>query len=256
MYVMLYHKYSAGGRNVARMLGFKHLTRDAAPAILSKNPGKIINWGCPTWPKNAPGQIINLPTSVKLCTNKLKFFQAVQDKVRIPEFTADLETALDWVQDGETVLGRRISGHSGKDIAFFNEDPVKFNESQLWTKYKKKKMEFRVHVMNGKVLFIQKKVLRTEDENGEPIDKTLVDFRIRNHANGFIFQKQNVNPPKDVLDQAIAAVSAVTLDFGAVDVIWNEFEQKAYVLEVNTAPGLDGTSPETYAAGFKELLSA
>jgi D-alanine-D-alanine ligase-like ATP-grasp enzyme len=42
------------------------------------------------------------------------------------------------------------------------------------------------------------------------------------------------------------------LDFGAVDVIWNEKQQRAYVLEVNTAPGLEGQTVDDYARGIKE----
>ena len=40
---------------------------------------------------------------------------------------------------------------------------------------------------------------------------------------------------------------AVGLKFGAVDLIWNELENKSYVLEINTAPGLTGATLEKYA---------
>jgi len=45
---------------------------------------------------------------------------------------------------------------------------------------------------------------------------------------------------------SIAAVDALCLDFGAVDIIYNEHEDKYYVLEVNSAPGLEGTTLEKY----------
>jgi len=54
---------------------------------------------------------------------------------------------------------------------------------------------------------------------------------------------------------ALAAVSALGLDFGAVDIIYNEHENQYYVLEVNTAPGLEGTTVEKYAEAFAKEFS-
>ena len=45
------------------------------------------------------------------------------------------------------------------------------------------------------------------------------------------------------------------LDFGAVDVIWNEHESKAYVLEINTAPGLEGSTVEDYKEFFNRAVT-
>jgi D-alanine-D-alanine ligase-like ATP-grasp enzyme len=53
-----------------------------------------------------------------------------------------------------------------------------------------------------------------------------------------------------VTSEAIKAVNCLGLYFGAADVIWNDKEQRAYVLEVNTAPGLEGTTLENYANAF------
>ena len=47
---------------------------------------------------------------------------------------------------------------------------------------------------------------------------------------------------------------AVGLKIGAVDIIWNELENKCYVLEINTAPGLEGTTLVKYTeAILKEI---
>src|SRR5690606_32924060 len=81
--------------------------------------------------------------------------------------------------------------------------------------------------------------------------KTKVNFMIRNHRNGFIFQRNEITIPADVEVQATKAFEASGLDFGAVDVIWNEHEGRAYVLEINSAPGLEGTTLDNYVAAFK-----
>jgi D-alanine-D-alanine ligase-like ATP-grasp enzyme len=44
------------------------------------------------------------------------------------------------------------------------------------------------------------------------------------------------------------------LDFGAVDIIYNAKRNECYVLEVNTAPGLEGTTVEKYATKFASEL--
>ena len=59
------------------------------------------------------------------------------------------------------------------------------------------------------------------------------------------------DPVRDTI--AVNAVKALGLDFGAVDIIYNEKENQYYVLEVNTAPGLEGTTLIKYAERFSKL---
>ena len=112
-------------------------------------------------------------------------------------------------------------------------------QAPLYTKYVKKKSEFRVHVFDNEVIHVQEKRRRAGVED--------VDNQIRNHDNGWVFCVQNVEAPADVTDQALRAVRAAGVDFGAVDVIYNQKKNEAYVLEINTAPGLEGTTLEKYA---------
>ena len=67
---------------------------------------------------------------------------------------------------------------------------------------------------------------------------------IKNLDNGWVFCRTGISLPDDARNQAIAAVRSLGLDFGAVDVLYREREDKAFVLEVNTAPGLEGTTLE------------
>ena len=59
------------------------------------------------------------------------------------------------------------------------------------------------------------------------------------------------NSIRDTL--AINAIRALHLDFGAVDIIYNERENQFYVLEVNTAPGLEGTTLQKYTESINAL---
>jgi glutathione synthase/RimK-type ligase-like ATP-grasp enzyme len=58
---------------------------------------------------------------------------------------------------------------------------------------------------------------------------------------------------RQLQEAAIRTVEILGLDFGAVDIIWNKKQDRYYVLEVNTAPGLEGETVVRYANAFKEL---
>lgn len=90
-----------------------------------------------------------------------------------------------------------------------------------------KDKEYRVHVFLNKVLIVQEKV-------GE--NKTVKNW---NHSSGFVFE---VIPwskiPKGLCEIAVKAIGVIGLHFGAVDII--QKDNDFYVLEINTAPGIDG----------------
>lgn len=218
----------------------------------------VINWGCSSIPSQAKSsRILNLTAAVKNCIDKKKFFDTMSKSVnppRIPDYTDKPSVALDWVKEEELVVARTLlKAKAGAGIVFF-DDPREFVEAKLYTKYKKKTGEFRLHFMRGEIIDAQKKVLRKEWPDGTKVDSKTVDFRIRNHRAGFIFQRNDISVPSDVRLQAEKAIAASKLDFGAVDLIYNEKEDKAYALEINTAPGLEGQTIDTYALGFKKLI--
>jgi D-alanine-D-alanine ligase-like ATP-grasp enzyme len=101
-----------------------------------------------------------------------------------------------------------------------------------------------VHVFKGKMIHKQRKARRLDVPDEE------VNWKVRNHDNGFIFQIEDFDMPEDCAVQSIAAVEALGLHFGAVDVVYNAKEQRAYVLEVNSAPGLSGTTLDKYVEAF------
>lgn len=184
-------------------------------------------------------------------TNKLNAFQVMKNAdVSIPDFTSDSSVAASWVDGGELVVGRTVlTGHSGAGIVLLGgEFSHVVTHAPLYVKYKKKKAEYRVHVFNGTVIDVQQKRRKAGVEN--------VSSYIRNIDQGWVFCRENVSPAAMVLEESKKAVGALGLMFGAVDVIWNEHEQRAYVLEVNTAPGLEGTTVEKYADAIKEYVNA
>lgn len=203
----------------------------------------IVNYGSatrPLWPNR--GNWLNDPAAASRAGNKLSAFQAFRAAgLSIPEFTQDRVQAERWIEDGSTVVCRTIlNGHSGRGIVLSDEEhPLVY--APLYVRYKKKRKEFRVHVFQNQVIDVAEKRKRRRENRPDTFDGF-----IRNLHNGWVFCRDNVLRPADLDSLACAACRATGLDFGAVDIVWNEKENKCYLLEVNTAPGLEGTTLVNY----------
>lgn len=238
VYIWSYSNASRSSRALADALGIRRLRHTGSIA----RPQVVINWGRGIEHE----RMVNRPQAVGNAIRKDIAFAIMRGSgISIPEFTSQKAVAETWIHAGIKVVCRAtVTGHEGQGITIHETLPLP--DVPLYVKYIPKKKEFRVHVCNNKVFDIQQKVLRRGTSNPS--------FEIRNTANGFIFQRQGIVVPSSVEREALAAVRALGLDFGAVDVIWNETQDKSYVLEVNTAPGLEGTSVVNYARVIKELV--
>lgn len=196
-----------------------------------------------------PNNILNPANAVSVCANKLTFFNHISGRCSHPEFTTSRRVAEEWLAEGSEVLARTtLSGHSGDGIHFMSEGSI---AAKLYVKYIKKLEEFRVHVFKGQVIDVQQKKLRTTDDEGNAVDPKDIDFRVRSYRNGFVFARNDVYVPDCVTKEALSAFAVIPgLDFGAFDVIYNKSQGRAYVLECNTAPGVEGQTATNYANAF------
>ena len=219
----------------------------------------VINWGSVEMDPNilAKTKVINHPDLVNRASNKKNFFQLAKEAgeagPNVPDFTFSKEEARGWLtqEKPKKIFARTVlAGHSGEGIVKVNtvEDLEPIPDGTLFVVYIPKKREFRFHVdKKAGVFCVQEKLKKKEIPNEE------VDYQIRNHTNGFIFAKQDLNVPEGCNEQAIKALAVTGLDFGAVDVIYNERQEMAYALEVNTAPGLEGSTIQDYVEMFQRL---
>lgn len=244
--IQQYRPGSRSARELSRALGVLRLTprREAREARDAKF---IINWGSTKEVPYATGYI-NHPQSVERASDKLAAFAAFTEaQVPTVEWTVDNGEAQSWLEDGHTVVARTLlRANSGRGIVVVEPNDV-LPPAPLYTKYFKKRDEYRVHVGAGTILCVQQKRVRRDMADGER------DFRVRNHNNGFVFCTGDVQPPVVVSDAAVAAVNALGLDFGAVDVGYNVHHDRAAVFEVNTAPGLEGSTPAKYREFFTRV---
>ena len=209
----------------------------------------IVNWGRSDLPPYDRGEVINTPTAVRMAVNKLDTFNLFrQFAVPTVEWTTSPLQAQEWLDDDEYVIARhRLSGRGGDGVEIVEVDPLP--RAPLYTKYAKRKHEYRVHVCDGNVIDVQQKKRR----NGAA--RTHESNMIRSYANGWVFCRENVNAPEAVLEAAVLAVGALGLHFGGVDIGWNAHYRRAYVYEVNSAPGIEGTTLTNYFNAIKELAA-
>lgn len=239
--------YTIGSRSLKNLQqDLKEEQQDRRVLRVSKNSlryerrpsDKIVFWGpVAPCPHADPAQ----EAAKKRASNKLLSFRAFKEHgVRTPEWTTDGYIAASWVDGGKVVVGRTLlCSHSGKGIKLFGGDHTHvITHAPLYVQYKKKKHEYRVHVFEGSVIDVTQKKKRVGHEE--------TNHQIRNHQNGWVYCREGIQEPADLRQLALDACAALGLHSGAVDIIWNEKENLSYVLEVNTAPGIEGTTCKNY----------
>lgn len=193
--------------------------------------------------------------------SQYKFFK--HNGLSALEFTTDQAVAGSWFNAGEVVFGRKLlSSYEGKGIIVF--DPKKALESELFkkeileckvfTKYIPKKQEFRVHVFKGMVVSILEKRKKKGFE-GES------DPKIRNTKNGYIFCQYGPNGgPLEISEDVRKRIELLALDarkvcgsdFVGVDIGYNQKKDNIFIIEVNSAPGIEGSNVQKYCDAIQK----
>lgn len=208
---------------------------------------RLINWGCSQThyePFFEQGDF-NHPRAVSLAADKRVTYQLLQaNNVPTLEFTDNPVVAQEWCNGGYKVYGRdTATGHSGQGITVY---PYGSNVARhlFYTKGVASKWEFRIHVgRDNRVIDITQKRRRNGHRDAS--------LDIRSYNNGWVFCRNEIEqPPVVLMEAACDAIRALDLDFGAVDVCL-EHSGKVTVFEVNTAPGIEGTTLNKYVEFFK-----
>lgn len=234
IYIKPYKMGSKSAKLLAKALNCKRI-KGIDSKFIPKPNKLVIQWGNPT--------------------NKLEQLKAYEQAgVPHPPFTTAKEKAQEWLSnpklgDGIGVLARTsLTASQGLGIIGLYKGS-EIPEAPLYVKYIPKQYEYRVHVFNGKVIDITQK----RKKQGVPNEE--VNYQIRNHHNGWVYCREDLHIPTGLEASAIQAVQCLGLLFGAVDVIWNKKQDKCYVLETNSAPGLEGTTVVKYVNAIKELAN-
>ena len=216
----------------------------------------IINWG-----NSRPSAILhadhdlNKHSAIAIACNKLKTFTTLEANgfEYLPlwcttRYEADqlLYTSSNGGEKESAIYCRTtLTGHSGSGI-IIAKNTYELVDAPLYTVATKHKYEFRVHVFKGEVIDVQQKKKR--------LDYQGPSTGIRNFSNGFVYARCDIDVPSNVLSAGVGAVNGLGLDFGAVDIGYRQRDDRAFVFEVNTAPGLIGTTLEKYTQAFTNYL--
>lgn len=178
--------------------------------------------------------ILNKPKQITRIGSKIDALRKMKDQgVPVPEFS-EYRSDLDY-----PMLGRNFNHTQGQDIEYLENEEDEC-ESDYYVQFIPVKKERRYHVFKNKV------ISATYKFGGEREGKGAF---CRNYHTGWKFS--TYTPEENLSEIAIKAVQALSLDFGAVDIIIGR-DNKPYVLEVNTAPGLIPMRAEEYANAIKE----
>lgn len=203
----------------------------------------VVNWGAGSFWGNGV-RVLNSPAAVNVASDKLRFFQQSQGQstYRVPEWTTSRSEAARW----DKCVARTLTRASGGRGIVLTERGETIPDAPLYVKYIRKTKEWRIHVAFGQVIDMQRKIKDPQ--------RDVSNWQVRNHENGFIFVRGSGTPNAEAQRQAVAAVRHLGLDFGAVDLI--ETSSGAfYVLEVNTAPGLEGSTVNHYVQAIQQEVN-
>jgi hypothetical protein len=249
---MIIYPYKVGSRSAKELK--LALVRQGVPAWVTQKPrlkSIVVNWGS----DNAQGRrVFNKPENIAALRNKLHFFQRVGHVDEVPVWTTDLEEAKKW---DRSFARLSLTGSGGVGIVDSGDTPLP--QAPLYTRYINKTHEYRVHVGKSAgqpgesvLICVQRKVFKKTLEKPEP-----KSWAVRNLENGFVFVKHdNIPTPAKVL----LTVSEFhvkyfpDVDFCAFDVLYSDKSDRAWVIEGNTAPGLEPSTADLYAAYFKGAM--
>ncbi len=273
-----------------------------------KSPGTkqkiVIGWGAKTSDKVSLGNavVINHPDRIRDNRNKLKAL-AVMEKsgVNVAPFIPAESAVTELGKTKGAKIGLPLVGrtnyHQG-GANFFTcltrthvEETIAILNNQLKKKgyfqnYIDVKSEFRLHVVDGEIIYAQRKVPRTNmkeahvtdqtekikamaEKKGAKIDDDTLKFAmeyqggkiaspdliVKSNNRGYKFSNIKLsNVDKSLASEAIKSVESLGLQFGAVDCVL-DVDGKAWVIEVNTGPGLDGTAFKDYVGAFSKMIN-
>lgn len=169
--------------------------------------------------------------------------QPVSKVTELEILTREGVATVEWARTAsEGWLARSTSHSQGDDLL---NPPAR---PGYWVRREEIKREFRVHVWGDKSVRVGIKVPRTDSPH-EWIRSWQAGWKLDYGAEA---QRRIRQEGRDV---AKAAVKALGLDFGAVDV-GRRTDGSWFVLEVNKAPGLEGVTLQVYAQKVKEWYDA
>jgi len=203
---------------------------------------QLLRWGSRKSITYIPDQqTVNLRRAIQKASDKVTAMEEMERAgVPVPNYSTSYQNL------NFPMLARANGDMQGRGIVpIMQSQDIEANSMNpdFYTEYVPTKLEYRVHVIDGEIVKVSQKVLE-EPEDYDPF--------VRNYETGYRFKNPRTRHPG--INQAVAAVEALELDIGAVDLVIGE-DDRPYVLEVNTAPHLEeNVSLEIYGDKIAEIM--
>jgi hypothetical protein len=190
----------------------------------------------------------------------------VLSRANVPtlEWTTDKRQAETWYREDGYVYARTVlMGHSGEGIVLCQSqygDEVP--NAPLYTRnYGTPFKEFRVHVVNGRIIDTTMKRRMSEEALREHNIGELDErerLQVRTYGNGWVFTRQGILTAPRIDDLAIQAARESNARMAAVDIVakWRDGVcTDARVVEINSAPALRSeTTLNAYTEALRPLV--
>jgi len=192
-----------------------------------------INWGAP--PSGIQGKDLPFVNKDVLVLNDATFLNKKSQLIKLRENKVSTLEVSD--RPAEGFIGRSLNHQGGRDL-------VNNSGRDYYTKKVDFAKEVRIHICNGRSIRAGLKVPAVDQKAHPWIRSYDSGWRIN-----YSYAKHISNSHRDL---AKAAIKALGLDFGAVDIGVTKAD-KGVVLEVNTAPGVEGGTLVAYVNQFLKL---
>ena len=276
------------GTKLAEALKVKH-GRNKPTA---KGIDLVIGWGAKTKDSVNLGKrkVLNHPDKIRSNRNKLDALALMRNNgVNVAPFSTDHRVAdLTF-----PIIGRTRYHQGGKGFWLCptkaHAENAANNGAQYFQDLIEIQDEYRLHTVGKDVIYAVKKVQQSTEEmeasfvknqlkrlkslaekNGEKFDEEAItpvlrrqakkhaqdgpDMLVRSNNKGWKFSRVKT-VDKALQKEAVKALNAIGLNFGAVDCCVDT-SGKPWILEVNTGPGLEGTSFTTWVEKLDEEIDS
>jgi len=245
LYIYPYTSGSESAKLLGQRLSALRLKLSNSTYVHDPKNNLIINWGNSSCPYTE--NVLNPAAAIRQTVDKLKFFRLMM-QAGLTGYLPPYWTHPDDIpSEAYPVLCRTTTtGCDGAGIVI----ALKRSEivpAPLYTSVIGVSKEYRVTLFRDEVTDIQTKLPR-QGQNAHPT--------IRTYANGWGFQRVAVDETvkSKIVEAAKAALRVSKLDFAGVDIIYSN--GRAYVLEVNTAMGLEGQALDRFAKAVEAYAAS
>lgn len=216
----------------------------------------VIRWGNSEGNYQVGDTTHNRREIIHIVSNKLRFSNAMK-QLDIPHVEIQSGTP----ERLPVVIRHNLSAARGIGIEVATTPQVFFGMEQAgervyWSYWRNFSIEFGVHILDGKIIKVFKKVWEIDADEDSDGDKPEPEYPIRNADKGYGFRRVSLEKYPKLVPVIQNFCDKFGMSFGRVDIGWDKDEHRYVIIEANSAPSIaeNENTASLYIEGFKRLL--